>query len=106
MWKSDLTSRGYQSIRLICPSPVDRVDWRRRLEEVAVAAYRTLALRDYARIDLRMLADEPQILDVNVNPDLLTDGGSAFVAAAAAGGYGYARMAGRIIEYAASRMPR
>jgi len=105
-WKGDLTSPGYESIRLVCPAPVDRVDWRRRLEDVAVAAYRTLALRDYARIDLRMLADEPQILDVNVNPDLLTDGGSAFVAAAAAGGFGYARMARRIIEYAASRMPR
>jgi D-alanine-D-alanine ligase len=105
-WKSDFTSRGYQSIRLICPAPADRADWRRRLEEVAVAAYRTLALRDYARIDLRMLADEPQILDVNVNPDLLTDGGSAFVAAAAAGGFGYGRMARRIIESAAVRMPR
>jgi D-alanine-D-alanine ligase len=105
-WKGDLTSCGYQSIRLICPAPVDRVGWRRRLEEVAVAAYRALDLRDYARIDLRMLADEPQILDVNVNPDLLTDGGSAFVAAAAAGGFGYARMARRIIEYAAIRIPR
>ena len=94
-----------QSIRLICPAPVDRVDWRRRLEEVAVAAYRTLALHDYARIDLRMLADEPQILDVNVNPELLTDGRSAFVAAAAAGGFGYARMVRRIIEYAAVRIP-
>ena len=51
-------------------------------------------------------ANEPQILDVNVNPDLLTDGGSAFVAAAAAGGFGYARMARRIIELAAVRMPR
>jgi D-alanine-D-alanine ligase len=105
-WKDDLTSRGARSIRLICPAPADRVDWRRRLEEVAVAAYRELGLRDYARIDLRMLADEPQILDVNVNPDLLTDGGSAFVAAAAAGGFGYGRMARRIIEHAAVRMPR
>jgi len=105
-WKGDLASRGNKSIRLICPAPVDRVYWHRRLETVAVAAYRALGLRDYARIDLRMLADEPQILDVNVNPDLMTDGGSAFVAAAAAGGFGYARMARRIIEYAANRMPR
>lgn len=93
-------------MRLSRPAPVDRVDWRRRLEDVAVAAYRTLALRGYARIDLRMLADEPQILDANVNPEPLTDRGSAFVAAAAAGGWGYARMARRIIEYAAVRMPR
>jgi D-alanine-D-alanine ligase len=105
-WKNDPTSHVARSIRLICPAPADRVDWRRRLENVAVGAYRALALRDYARIDLRMLADEPQILDVNVNPDLLTDGWSAFAAAAATGGFSYARMARRIIECAAVRMPR
>jgi D-alanine-D-alanine ligase len=105
-WKGDLHSRGYHTIRLICPAPKDRAGWRRRLEEIAVAAYRALGLRDYARIDMRMRADEPQILDVNVNPDLLADGGSAFVAAAAAGGFEYARMVRRIVEYAAVRLPR
>jgi hypothetical protein len=51
-----------------------------------------------------MLGDEPQILDVNVNPDLLTDGRSVFVAAAQAQGIGYGRMASTIIEFAAARM--
>jgi len=87
-----------------CPAPIDRPDWRARLETVAVAAYRALGLRDYARFDMRMLGDEPQILYVNVNPDLLTDGRSVFVAAAKALGIGYGRMASKIIEFAAVRM--
>ena len=103
-WKSDSASRGYNQIQMPCPAPLDRPDWRARLETVAVAAYRALRLRDYARFDMRMLGDEPQILDVNVNPDLLTDGRSVFVAAAKAQGIGYGRMASTIIEFAAVRM--
>src|SRR5262249_54549069 len=63
-WKSDRASRGYHDILMSCPAPVDRPDWRARLETVAVSAYRALGLRDYARFDMRMLGDEPQILDV------------------------------------------
>jgi D-alanine-D-alanine ligase len=103
-WKTDSASRGYNQIQMPCPAPLDRPDWRARLETVAVAAYRVLGLRDYARFDMRMLGDEPQILDVNVNPDLLTDGRSVFVAAAQAQGIGYGRMASKIIEFAAVRM--
>ena len=73
-------------VEVPCPAPLDRPDWRARLETVAVSAYRVLGLRDYARFDLRMLDDEPQILDVNVNPDLTADGRSAFVLAAQAAG--------------------
>ena len=73
---------------------------------MAVSAYRALGLRDYARFDMRMLGDEPQILDVNVNPDLLADGYSVFVAAAQTQGIEYAEVARKIIEFAAVRMPR
>jgi D-alanine-D-alanine ligase len=105
-WKADRTSRGYDKIRMRCPAPLDRPDWRARLESLAVSAYQALGLRDYARFDMRMLGDEPQILDVNVNPELLTDGHSVFVAAAQAQGLRYAQMVSRIIEFAAVRMPR
>jgi D-alanine-D-alanine ligase len=83
---------------------LDRPDWRARLESVAVSAYQAIGLRDYARFDLRMLGDEPQILDVNVNPDLLLDGRSVFVAAARARRIEYAQMARKIVEFAAVRM--
>ena len=104
-WKFDRASLGYLGVQILCPAPIDRPDWRARLETVAVRAYQVLALRDYARFDMRMLGDEPQILDVNVNPDLLADGHSAFVLAAQAAGIGYAQMVARILELAAVRMP-
>ena len=105
-WKTVRASRGYEGIQMPCPAPLDRPDWRARLEAVAVSAYRAIGLRDYARFDMRMLGDEPQILDVNVNPDLLADGHSVFVAAARAQRIEYAEMARRIVEFAAVRMPR
>jgi len=69
-WKLDRTSRGFKEIKMPCPAPEDRPDWRARLEAIAVAAYKAVGLRDYGRFDLRMSGDEPQILDVNSNPDL------------------------------------
>ena len=88
---------------LPCPAPADRPDWRRRIEEIAVEAYKTLGLRDYGRFDLRMQGDEPQILDVNSNPEL--DEMSVVLAGAMANGLTYGQMVSRIIEFASLRMP-
>jgi D-alanine-D-alanine ligase len=105
-WKNERGSRGYESIQMPCPAPLDRPDWRARLEAVAVQAYQALGLRDYARFDMRMSGDEPQILDVNTNPELLTDDRCVFVSAARAHRIDYAKLVGRIVEFAAVRMPR
>ena len=102
-WKIDRESRGYKEIVMPCPAPLDRPDWRARLETIAVDAYRALGLRDYARFDFRMLADEPQILDVNTNPEL--DPLSVVLAGAKARGMNYGQMVSRIIQFAAPRMP-
>jgi D-alanine-D-alanine ligase len=102
-WKIDRESRGYREIAMPCPAPADRPDWRARLEETCVAAYRALGFRDYARFDLRMLGDEPQILDANANPEL--DPQSVMVSGAREIGLTYGQMASRIIEMAAVRMP-
>jgi D-alanine-D-alanine ligase len=103
-WKFDHDSRGYKEINMPCPAPVDRPDWRARLEAVAVGAYQAIGLRDYGRFDMRMLGDEPQILDVNPNPDL--DHISVFLAGARSRGMTYGQMVARIAEYAAARMPQ
>ena len=105
-WKSDRSSLGYEGVNVLCPAPLDRPDWRARLETVAVGAYGALGLRDYARFDLRMLGDEPQILDVNVNPELHGDRHSVFVVAAAAQGIDYGGLVRTIVELAARRLPR
>ena len=102
-WKIDRESRGYKEIQMPCPAPLDRPDWRRRVEQVGVEAYKALGLRDYARFDMRMMGDEPQILDVNANPEL--DPESIVLAGAKAQGMTYGQMAGRIISFASARMP-
>ncbi|MCC7358000.1 MAG: hypothetical protein IT317_00885 [Anaerolineales bacterium] len=102
-WKFDRTSRGFQEIKMPCPAPEDRPDWQARLCALATAAYTTLGLRDYGRLDFRMLGDEPQILDVNANPDL--DIVSVLPIASRALGYTYGQMVSRIIQFAAERMP-
>jgi D-alanine-D-alanine ligase len=103
-WKFDRTSRGFNQIKMPCPAPEDRPDWQARLKALAAAAYTALGLRDYGRVDFRMSGDEPQILDVNANPDLEVT--SVLPAGARVLGYSYGQMVDRILRFAAERMPR
>lgn len=101
--KFDRSSRAYKTIGTICPAPTDRPEWAERLRSAAIAAYRATGVRDYGRIDLRMWGDEPQVLDVNPNPDL--DPISVFPVSSEAAGLTYGQMAARILHHASERMP-
>ena len=103
-WKYDDTSWGYHALKIVAPAPADKPEWQARLQAVAVAAYKSLGLTDYGRVDLRMLGDEPQVLDVNANPDL--DVTSALMTSARAVGLTYADIVERIINHATVRMPQ
>jgi len=87
----------YQTMNVICPSPVE-ADLAERIRTVALAAYATMGCRDYARIDLRVKDGVPYVLEVNPNPCLATDGG--FANAARIAGYDYAHMAHQIAAWA------
>ncbi len=102
-WKFDRSSRGYREIKMPCPAPADKPHWRKRLENTALEAYKAIGLRDYGRIDMRMLGDEPQVLDVNPNPDL--DDISVLYTGAKLQGLNYGQMASRILHWASARMP-
>jgi D-alanine-D-alanine ligase len=102
--KFERASIYFAEVKGICPAPVDRPDWYERLQDVAVAAYRAAGLRDYGRIDCRMLGDEPQVLDVNPNPDM--DPISVHPLSCETLGLNYGQMASRILSFAAERMPR
>lgn len=102
--KFDRASHAYKAIGTFCPAPADRPDWGERLKEVSIAAYRVAGLRDYGRIDLRMWDDEPQVLDINPNPDI--DPISVLPISSQAIGLNYGQMATRILRHAAERMPQ
>ena len=102
-WKFERTSRGFKEIKMICPAPLDRPDLRARLEEVAIGAYQAAGLRDYGRVDMRLLGDEPQILDVNANPDL--DVTSVLPMGATVLGLSFGQMVDHILQSAAERLP-
>jgi D-alanine-D-alanine ligase len=102
-WKFDDESTGYRRIKArALPADVD-VELQEKLRQTAVGAYKASGMRDYGRLDIRLKDGEPQVLDVNPNPDM--DLSSALMASAAAAGMSYADVIESIIGYAAARMP-
>lgn len=101
--KWDPESEAFHLTSVQCPAEVSET-LRQRIEDVAVAAYRALKLRDYGRIDMRVRKGVPYVLDVNTNPDITMEGG--FARSARVAGYDYGQMTARIVELASRRMPR
>jgi len=76
-----------------------------RLRATAVAAWKCLGCRDYARIDMRMnSAGKPFVVEVNPNPDVSP--GAGFAAALQAGGLGFADFVGILLKNAGVPFPR
>ena len=77
--KFDATSRHYQDIQLRLPAPLTDAEYQ-LLETTAIATYRRLGCRDYARLDLRLRDSEFYVLDVNPNADLSSEASLAIAA--------------------------
>ena len=101
--KFNPSSPGWFGIKWHCPAPVEE-NLREELSRVAMAAFRAVRCRDYARFDLRLFNGKPMILDVNPNPDL--DPASVFPAAAETIGINYGSLALRILHLASRRLRR
>ncbi len=79
---------------------------QRRIEDVAMAAYRTLRCRDWARIDVRCDDDGvPHVLEVNPLPGVLPDpaANSCYPKAARAAGLSFDEMILAVLRAAAAR---
>lgn len=81
-----------------CPAPIGE-NLRARLETIGLSSHRALECRDYARYDVRLDArGNPQVIDVNPNPDLSQKAGLA--RSVAASGEPYEDLVARIAEWA------
>lgn len=101
--KWDPYSRDHHALQGVCPVPdLDDV-LARKIEDVAMRAYRALGCRDYARVDMRVdsRTNQPYILEVNPNPDLAES--CAFTASAHASGRSYGEMICEIVDLALAR---
>ena len=85
----------------LCPAPLSE-DQTADLQELAKRAFRSLELYDFARVDLRLDADnKPYILEINSMASLGLTG--TYVHAAQTAGYTYDSMVNRMLDVAAIR---
>ena len=79
---------------------------QRRIEQLAMAAFRTLRCRDWARIDVRCDGDDnPHILEVNPLPGIIPDpaANSCYPKAARAAGLSFNEGIQAVLRAAAAR---
>jgi len=97
-WEQD--SYYYKNILACCPASLSPTE-ETRIQQVAIATYHALGLRDFGRVDIRYYDDIPYVIDINELPDLSPESG--FWKSARAAGYQYPVMIDRILHHALKR---
>jgi D-alanine-D-alanine ligase len=98
-WEKE--TEAYKKTKPAIASDLDE-DLVRRIEEVAVGAYRALELRDYGRIDLR-LAPDGKVFVIEANPNPWLSSSAEFAMAAKESGRSYHAMIREIVDLAMQR---
>jgi len=98
-WVTD--SIEYQKSKPICPAPLEWVV-KKRVEYIAVKAFKLFGCRDYARVDIRIDRNgKIYVLEVNPNPDISPESG--MTRAIKAQGMTYEDFIGALLERALQR---
>jgi D-alanine-D-alanine ligase len=85
----------------LCPAPFDQATTS-RVQAAALAAFRAVGCRDYARVDIMIRPDgEPVVLEINTLPGMTET--SLMPKAAAAAGLSYGQLCQRMIDLALAR---
>jgi D-alanine-D-alanine ligase len=99
--KWDEKSAEYKGTRSVLAELDD--DLKKRLQDVALAAYRALHVHDYGRIDLRVTADG-EIFVIEVNASCYLEETSEFAKAAQADGLDHTTLVNKIVDCAVERL--
>ncbi len=95
-WEPD--SPQFHGTRAVCPAKLEPAV-HERINEIALAAFRLMGCRGYARVDMRMDGEgQLNVLEVNPNPDISPGTGAARQAAAS--GMSYSQFVDEIIRLA------
>ncbi|GAB4299286.1 MAG: D-alanine--D-alanine ligase [Ignavibacteriaceae bacterium] len=100
--KWDPQHEAYHKTIPICPAQLPkRIE--KRAKEMAIAAFKLMECRDYARVDIRFSAktNKLYVLEVNPNPDLTE--GAGFMRSAETAGYSYGEALKKIVDFAWER---
>lgn len=101
--KWDPNHESFRKTVPVCPAVLTK-NIEAEVNEISLKAFKILGCRDYARVDIRLSADnELYVLEVNPNPDLSRSSG--FVRSAEASGLSYSQTLKKIIEFAWARQP-
>ncbi len=72
----------YKHTKPKCPAKIGKTI-KNRIEKTAMAAFKAMNCRDYARVDIRLSKNGiPYVIEVNPNPDITMDSGFARAASA------------------------
>jgi D-alanine-D-alanine ligase len=99
--KWDPLAEVFHRVDSQCPADIPK-RLAKRIEEIALRAYRVAGCRDYARLDFRVSRDNHvHVLEVNPNPDLTE--GVSFMHSAEEAGHSFSRTLRLIVEMALGR---
>ncbi len=90
-----------KSVQYICPAAID-VALAKNLQDIAIAAYKSIECRDLGRVDFRVdETGKPYVLEINPLPNLSPS--EVFPMCAKAAGMTYNQLINKILNYALER---
>jgi D-alanine-D-alanine ligase len=105
-WGDDGDEKGaqFEGTKSIFPTDLSE-ELTNKIQQVAIDSFQALRLRDYARIDLRVTAEE-EVYVIEANPNCYLEQNSEFARSAQKAGLEYPALISRIVELASARYSR
>jgi D-alanine-D-alanine ligase len=105
-WGDDGDEKGaqFEGTKSIFPTDLSE-ELTNKIQQVAIDSFQALRLRDYARVDLRVTADE-EVYVIEANPNCYLEQNSEFARSAQKAGMEYPALISRIVELASARYSR